>query len=120
MNDADYQNPRAAEGWTGEGLPGWITQADILRPIAPVLSARDDTFTVRAYGEARRPDGTVAARAWCEAVVERRPEYVAPDSAGEDPAADANLTSGPQKDINLRFGRRYAVVSFRWLSPEDV
>lgn len=120
MAGADYEHPAAAEGWTGEGLPGWITQADILRPLAPVLSARDDTFTIRAYGEARNSVGSVTARAWCEAVVERRGNYVAPDPDLGDATDDANMESGRNMEINRRFGRRFEIVSFRWLSPEEV
>ena len=68
------------------GLPGWIRQADVLRPIAPILSARDDTFTIRTYGDARDASGKVIARAWCEAVVQRTRDFVdatdAADSVG--------------------------------------
>ena len=31
--------------------PGWVSQADILTPLAPVANARSDTFTVRVMGE---------------------------------------------------------------------
>ena len=60
--------PGAAVGYNAYGLPGWTRQADVLRPIAPILSARDDTFTIRAYGDARDTSGkTITARATCEA-----------------------------------------------------
>jgi hypothetical protein len=60
------------------GLPGWTRQADVLRPIAPILSARDDTFTIRAYGDARDAAGNITARATCEATVRRTRDYVDP------------------------------------------
>ena len=41
-----------ADGTTADGAPGVITQADLLTAIAPVLTARGDTFRIRAYGEA--------------------------------------------------------------------
>ena len=114
--EAEYLFPDAALGWTGEGLPGWITQADILRPIAPVLSARDDTFVIRTCGTAYAANGTtVTARVWCEAVVQRKAEFVSPDSAA-DPAADSNL-AGP---VNKKFGRRFDVVSFRYLNDKEI
>jgi hypothetical protein len=117
--DASYQFSKAALGWSGEGLPGWITQADILRPIAPSLSARDDTFVIRTCGTALAPDGkTVLAKAWCEAVVQRKADYIAVDS-GQDPAADANLT-GANRNINEAFGRRLHIVSFRYLAESEI
>jgi hypothetical protein len=53
LNGVGYEFPQAAAGASAFGAPAWIRQADILRPIAPILSVRDDTFTIRAYGEAR-------------------------------------------------------------------
>ena len=45
--------------------------------LAPVLFARSDTFLVRAYGEAYNPATQSAeGKAWCEALVQRLPEYV--------------------------------------------
>lgn len=118
-NDASYLFPKAAQGWTGEGLPGWIDQADILAPLAPVLSARDDTFVVRAYGESRDSSGRVLARVWCEATVERVAAYLSPDRSLEE-GDDANLSTGGFAAINRSFGRRFVVRSFRWLSPNEV
>ncbi|MFA6962254.1 MAG: hypothetical protein WC205_15985 [Opitutaceae bacterium] len=105
--------------------PGFLSQADLLSALGPVLSARSDTFVVRAYGETVNPllaaadAGYVTGRAWCEAVVQRLPDYV--DSTGNAAeiapvtGATVNLTSDNQK-----FGRRFKVVSFRWLSPADI
>jgi hypothetical protein len=107
--------------------PKFITQADILSTIGPVITARSDTFVIRAYGETVNPlltsadAGYITGRAWCEAVVQRVPEYV--DEA--DPA----LTSSDLKDAllpastnltNRAFGRRFELVSFRWLNPSDI
>jgi hypothetical protein len=38
-----------------EGIPGWLTQADVLQALGPVIAARSDTFVVRAYGEVVDP-----------------------------------------------------------------
>jgi len=117
--DAKFAFPKAAEGWTGEGLPGWITQADILRPLAPMISVRDDTFVIRTFGRAFAENGTtVLADAWCEVIVQRTSDYTAPDS-GVDPSDDSHLT-GPNKTTNLRFGRGFKVISFRYLSSNEV
>lgn len=110
----DYKFPEAALGSRYQGTPAYINQADILTPIAPIMQARSDTFVIRGYGEARSADGArITARAWCEAVVQRVPEYVdAKDSAEKTPA---QLTSA----ANQKFGRRFIIRSFRWL-PEII
>ena len=113
-----YPFQEAAEGHLAYGFPGWIRQADVLRPIAPILTARDDTFTIRAYGESKDPlTGKSKAGAWCEAVLQRRADYV--DSTNDAAIilpSEATLTS----EINKRFGRRFVIVSFRWLSADEV
>jgi hypothetical protein len=113
IEDAGFGFEKAIEGVDTFGLPGWIRQADILRPIAPILSARDDTFTIRAYGDSRDTAGNIIARAWCEAVVKRTREYV-------DPADDADSINPPVNPANQSFGRKYIISSFRWLNAEEV
>jgi type II secretory pathway pseudopilin PulG len=98
---------------TGYGTPGYITQGDILQVIGSGLVARSDTFTVRSYGESKDVNGKVLARAWCEAVVQRTPEPVVPDDiTGMNP-------KDPQEN-QTDFGRRFRIVSFRWLSADEV
>ena len=111
--DEEYKFRQAAAGHSAYGLPGWTRQADILRPLAPILSARDDTFTIRTYGDARDKSGMILASAWCEATVRRTRGFV-------DPADAAELTTAPTRPANQTFGRRYVVVSFRWLAPDEV
>jgi len=114
----DYKFPQAALGWSAFGVPGWIRQADVLRPLAPIMSARDDTFTIRGYGDARDPKNPdkVLARAWCEVRVRRVADYV--DS--RDDARVAPYSSLMTRPVNRLFGRRYQVESFRWLNQEEV
>ncbi len=99
-----------------EGAPGYLTQGKILRRLGPVLSARSDTFRIRAYGETTGPvDGSDPLTAYCEAIVQRRPEYV-------DANADAPETR-PQdlsSTANRNFGRQYRVIAFRWLGEEEL
>jgi hypothetical protein len=83
LDGADYEFPESAEGSSAYGAPGWIRQADILRPIAPILSVRDDTFTIRAYGDSVDQNGNVIARAWCEAVVKRTRDFSADSDAAD-------------------------------------
>lgn len=110
---AQYQFPEAAVGHNAYGLPGWTRQADVLRPIAPILSARDDTFTIRAYGDARDATGKITARATCEATVSRTRDYI-------NPADAAEITAQPTLTSNRNFGRRYQILSFRWLSELEI
>ncbi len=112
INEAllDPELSAGATGNTADGAPGVITQADLLTPLLPQLTARGDTFVVRAYGEAANPDGT-KSRAWCEATVQRYPEYV-------DPTDEPSAT--PSTDTNKAFGRRFQLVSFRWLKPGEI
>ncbi len=108
----EYVFGKAAEGHNTYGLPGWTRQADILRSLAPILSARDDTFTIRAYGDSRDKSGKVIARAWCEAVVRRTRDYI-------DSSDSPDITTLPN-DTNKEFGRRFKLSSFRWLNPDEV
>ena len=61
----------------GLGAPGIVTQMDVLNSVGPNLTARSDTFVVRAYGEAHDDSGNVIGKAWIEVVVQRTSEYVA-------------------------------------------
>jgi Tfp pilus assembly protein PilX len=112
MRDYDYRMSTALAGF-----PGYTLQGDVLSALAPTLSARSDTFTIRTYGDSVNPStGEVTGRAWCEAVVQRTPDYVVSSGAGgiaphEIPAASTT---------NASFGRRFQIVSFRWLSAEDI
>ena len=92
-------NGEANLGNRSTNVPGWITQGDILQSIGAVLSARSDTFTVRVYGDVLDPlDSTkVISRAWCEATVQRYPDYV--DTTVSAAAAPISLwTSSPPAD----------------------
>jgi Tfp pilus assembly protein PilX len=94
---------------TASGSAGYLLQGDVLQSLAPVLQARSDYFRIRTCGEALDNDGKVVARAWCEAFVQRIPDYI-------DPSEPAHFaTSELKSDANRNFGRRYEVVSFRWL-----
>ena len=110
---ADYAYPEASEGSSAYGAPGWIRQADILRPIAPIISARDDTFTIRAYGEFIDANGNVTARAWCEATVTRTRNFC-------DPADVPDLIDPPSAPANIAHGRKYEIIAFRWVNEDEV
>ena len=117
----NYLHPKAAEGHSTFGLPGWPRQADLLDRLSPVISVRDDTFVVRAMGASPLVNGS-AAKAWCEAVYQRIPDYVdARIPAHEAPLGDANLAPLANKYLpNVVLGRRFRMVSFRWLNPAEL
>lgn len=104
----------AANGTTADGAPAVINQADLLTPLAPLLAARSDTFVIRSYGEATRGDQSV--RAWCEVVVQRLPDYLDPSEPSHQPSNGQLLES----ETNRTFGRRFQIISFRWLSPSEL
>ncbi|MDQ8194759.1 hypothetical protein QEH59_10005 [Coraliomargarita sp. SDUM461004] len=76
-NSVPFDVPEHATGKTSDGIAGYLTQADILTAIGPRMTVRDDTFTIRSYGDSLHPvTGEGVGQAWCEAVVQRLPEYV--------------------------------------------
>ena len=115
------------------GMPGFLTQGDVLEPLAASLSARGDTFTIRAYGESSAA-GEVKARAWLEAIVERTPNYIKHGNSeggmpGDNSPIDTELRvdyatgdfrQGLLSPVNSKFGRRYRVKGFRWLMPDEI
>lgn len=92
--DAFLESALLATALQGSG----VSPLEFRDGLAPWLTVRSDTFRLRAYGETRNPaePATVVAAAWCEALVQRQPE--------EFPGA----------------GRRFIVLGFRWLGPDDI
>ncbi|MBK1825804.1 hypothetical protein [Haloferula rosea] len=106
--------PDAGKGSKAAGMPGYIGQADLLTPLGPTLQARSDTFTIRAYGSATDNNGAVIARAWCEAIVQRVPDYIEGTDA---PGTSQSLLSSA---ANRVFGRKLDLVGFRWLTSDEI
>ncbi|WP_269540910.1 hypothetical protein [Cerasicoccus fimbriatus] len=109
-------NPDAARGkLRATGAPGFVMQSDLITPLAPAMSARSDTFMIRAYGDSRNPiTNEIEGRAWCEAYVQRLPIFLndePPETALEDLAAES-----PSRKL----GRRFVITSFRWLSDNEI
>ncbi|MDR2738024.1 MAG: hypothetical protein LBB18_03750 [Puniceicoccales bacterium] len=109
----DYDDA-SASGYLGENLPTVVNQGDVLQATAHFLCARGDTFLVRAFGDFLGANGDVAERVYCEAVVQRVPEYV---DAAENTPSDPH---GTQSTINEKFGRRYKIILFRWLDEDEI
>ncbi len=109
-----YKFKEAQQGSRARGIPGFLKQGDILTGLGSRLTVRGDTFLIRAYGEAYDSEENITARAWCEATVQREPGYVDPiDSPHMD---TASLTS----NRNRTLGRKFRVISFRYLSPQEI
>ncbi|MBK1858913.1 hypothetical protein ACFFOV_09560 [Cerasicoccus arenae] len=96
------------------GFPGYVLQGDILQQIGSFLTVRSDTFTIRAYGDVINPiTKEVTSQVWCEAKVQRTPEAmpgVAQDASEMDELIQPSST----------YGRRFEVVSFRWLESDEI
>ena len=66
---------------TAANKPGWLMQSDVLSPLAPVTSARSDTFVIRVMGETWSERGVATQRilknsskSWIELTVQRTPD----------------------------------------------
>lgn len=109
---------------TASGIASDISQINLLLPLAPRLTARSDTFRIRAYGEmsSNTAEGETPIRMVCEAVVQRLPEYT--DKQSNDPWDEATDPLSPQQSqlaaINEMFGRKFKVVHFRWLTEDEI
>jgi hypothetical protein len=97
------------------GAPGYLTQADLLQKLGSSISARSDTFVIRTYGESRDASGSILAQAWAECVVQRTPEPIKPD-----PSTNNLDPEPPTNPGDPDFGRRFQIVSFRWLTSNEI
>jgi len=98
----------------GFGANGCLFQGDLLQALGPILAARSDTFRIRAYGEAVDDAGT-AQGSVLEMVVQRTPDYLDPVNAAHD-----RLKDSARSPINVLLGRRFIILSSKWLSPEEI
>ena len=109
-DEIDYPFPEAVLGNRSAGAPGYLTQADILSALGPVMTVRGDTFRIRAYGEHVNPITGEGTKAYCEAVLQRVPAYI---DLKQNPL---ELPNGTNED----FGRRFIITNFRWLSEDSI
>ena len=83
--------------------PGFLTQADVMTAIGPMLAPRSDTFKIRARSNSYNVLGEPVAIAAIEALVQRTPELVDP--------TEYNL--GPMD-------RKFKLLNLRWLSKDEI
>ena len=129
------------------GAPGIVTQMDVLNSIGPNLTARSDTFVIRAYGEAFDNNGQSIGKAWVEVVAQRSTDYIA--LANEEPNirsqfyrnndgtansdyqtkpitdrykrnASSDVTKNRLINLNRILGRRFNTIALRWLNPQEI
>lgn len=97
------------------GYPGYLLQGDLLQQMAPMLTARSDTFKIRAYGDVRNPlTDKIESKAYCEVIVQRTAEPV------EIPATGTSDISEEIQKPTGAFGRQFQIVKFRWLNEDEV
>lgn len=114
LTTKDANTSAGASYNTALGIPGYLMQQDLVQAFSPAMTARSDTFVIRAYGESTPPTmGAAVAKAYCEAVVQRMPELM--DNSQPAETATASLSS-----VNPLFGRRFRIISFRWLNPDEI
>ncbi|MFM2211060.1 MAG: hypothetical protein RL639_254, partial [Verrucomicrobiota bacterium] len=112
------------------GAPGNLLQSDLLQVLGPALATRSDTFTLRCFGEALAPSGEQGT-AWMEVVVQRVPDFVDPANTAETGnSAPKPLVPGPTTadasvspaltPVNHLLGRRFKVLSMRWLQGNEI
>lgn len=104
----------SASGFLEEGLPGFVEQADIIQSISHFMTLRGDTFLVRCYGDSVDGQGNIKAHVYCEAIVQRMPEFIDPT------ANDSNDNIDDLSEVNACFGRRFNVILFRWLNDDQI
>ena len=83
--------------------PGFLTQADIMTAIGPMLAPRSDTFKIRARGECFDDFGKPIGLATLEAVLQRTSEAI-------------DTTVQLDKPTN----RKWKLTSMRWLQEDEI
>ncbi|WP_269542613.1 hypothetical protein [Cerasicoccus fimbriatus] len=114
----DWTNLETSDGnmqKLANGMPGYLTQGDLLLALGSMLTVRSDTFRIRAYGESLDISMNTLAEAWLEVIVQRVPGAVEP--SGSDPTQLDYFK--PQRPGD-GYGRRYKIISLRWLSSDEV
>ncbi len=101
------------QGFRSTAIPSWLTQADVLQVIGSSITPRSDTFRIRSFGEALDAAGNSIAKAYCECIVQRTPQFV-------DPVNAATVRGAALSPLNRFYGRQFKIVSFRWLNAQEI
>jgi hypothetical protein len=128
--DLRAQGGSTSRAHTALGAPGNLLQSDLLQALGPALATRSDTFTLRCFGEASALSGE-NGMAWMEVVVQRVPEFVdatnpaetsnsAPKPLAPGPATEDASVSPTLTPVNQLLGRRFKVISMRWIQGNEI
>ena len=127
MGGGESRRGEYLEGNRLDGTSGTFSQAHLLSQIGSAITVRSDTFKIRAYGSSKNPGtGKTEGEAWIEATVQRMPDYLISEKdnseEGDDPYAmpEYDGDGGVQNDINDLFGRKFKIVSMRWLTEDEI
>lgn len=113
--ESDGSTIAGTEASSAASVPGWVLQGDLLQSLAPVLSSRSDTFTIRSYGSYQDPvTGEIRSESYIEATVQRIPEYIDDVDTADTPTADLEGAA------NLLAGRKFEIVQYRFLEPSEI
>jgi len=112
VGDLQLANANAGPELTGAGAAGYLLQGDILNSVGPFMSNRSNTFKIRAYGESLGINGDQVASAYVEAIVQQVVDYC-------DPLDSPEEIKGQLTPVNRTFGRKFRIVSIRWINEED-
>lgn len=123
-----FSSAQAMTKYQTEGAPGYLTQGEMLQALAPAMTVRGDTFTVRTYGDCRNPfTGQVESKAYLEITAQRLPDYTdganeaaMPPLARESRKVDIVNENTKLTAANKVFGRKFVITSARWISANDL
>jgi hypothetical protein len=77
------------------------------------MTTRGDTFIIRAYGSSNNNfSDDEGIKVICEATLQRFPDYVE--------NIDEPYTDQVSSNINAQFGRKFKIISFKWITLDDV
>ncbi len=128
--DVRAQGGSTSRAHSALGAPGNLLQSDLLQVLGPALATRSDTFTLRCFGEATALSGENGT-AWMEVVVQRIPDFIDPTNTAETGnSAPKPLVAGPATadatvspaltPVNHLLGRRFKVISMRWVQGNEI
>lgn len=102
----------------GEEIPAWfpaaVSQAALMESLAPCAFTRGDTFTVFCRAETFDPISKKMLGAACaELRVQRMTEFFDKTQNAETPESEQNA-------LNRAFGRRFKIISFRYIPHDEL
>ena len=115
----DRRSADHGSGSASPGRPGGFVLAAVLLIVTLATVPMVVTSMMAQIERKAAANGAKEAKAWGEAVVQRVPDFV--DQSDTSLAALGDATPmASVNDANKTFGRRFKVVSFRWLNENEI